>query len=94
MSRMSDLIRRDAAYNVLTEYYNHRTEVQHANLRLALDRVPSAEKTGRWIGEGDGYADGNIVLDMWYCSNCDYCYEDDEKPDWNYCPNCGAKMEV
>lgn len=38
-----DLISRDAAYNVLTEYYNHKTEVQHKALREALDRVPSVE---------------------------------------------------
>lgn len=47
----------------------------------------------QWIGESDGYADGNPVYDEWFCSNCDYCVEDDEKPNWNYCPNCGAKMD-
>lgn len=91
---MSDLISREEAFKVLSEYYHQRTEIQHYALREALSRVPSVEsKTAVWIGEGDGYADGNVVLDMWYCSNCDYCYEDDEKPNWNFCPNCGARME-
>ena len=49
---------------------------------------------GEYIGEYDGYADGNPVCDMWYCSVCGCCFEDwDEKPTYNFCPNCGAKME-
>lgn len=53
-----------------------------------------ARPTGKWVGEADGYADGLPVYDMWYCSNCDYAVESDEMPTWNFCPNCGAKMEV
>ena len=51
---------------------------------------------GHWIGEGDGYADGEIVLDVWNCSECDYCIDDGtDDPDMlpKYCPNCGAKMD-
>ena len=40
---MADLINRDDAYEILTEYYHHRTEIQHKNLREALSRVPSAQ---------------------------------------------------
>lgn len=48
---------------------------------------------GRYIGEYDGYADGNPVYDMWYCSECGYCFDDwEEEPPYNYCPNCGAKL--
>ena len=46
---MSDLIRREDAYEVLTEYYHHHTDVQHDALREALSRVPSAELEQRWI---------------------------------------------
>lgn len=57
-------------------------------------RFPSAEpKTGRWIGEGDGYSDGEIVYDTWYCSECDWCIEEDDQDALpNFCPNCGARM--
>ena len=41
--RMSDLISRQATYDTLTEYYHHRTDVQHEALRDALNRVPSAQ---------------------------------------------------
>ena len=65
----------------------------NAAITSIIENEPSAEpKKAVWIGEYDGYADGNVVIDNWYCSNCDYCYEDFEEPDWNYCPNCGAKM--
>lgn len=64
---------------------------------VALYSVPAADVRpvahGHYIGEYDGYADGNPVYDMWYCSECGCCFEDwDEKPTYNFCPNCGADM--
>ena len=50
---------------------------------------------GEWIGEGDGYADGEIVYDVWYCSECNHCIDDgtdDPAQLPNFCPNCGADM--
>lgn len=38
-----DLISRQAAYEVLTEYYHHRTDLQHKALKEALERVPAAQ---------------------------------------------------
>lgn len=68
--------------------------------RRELKGHPAAEvapvRHGMWIGEGDGYADGEIVMDVWYCSECDHCIDegiDDEAVLPNYCPNCGAKMD-
>ena len=47
-----------------------------------------------WIGEGDGYAGGEMVYDVWSCSNCGYTVDegDNEPPRYNFCPNCGADM--
>ena len=59
-----------------------------------FDNAPTVElkpKEGEWWGDGDGYADGQIVLDMWTCSECGAVYEADEPP-YRCCPNCGAKM--
>jgi hypothetical protein len=44
--------------------------------------------------EANGYADGYPVYDSFMCSNCEEIYYDtaDGLPD--YCPNCGAKMEI
>ena len=64
-----------------------------------IKSIPAADvaevRHGRWDGEGDGYADGEIVIDVWYCSECGYCIDDGtDDPNIlpNYCPNCGAYM--
>ena len=53
---------------------------------------------GHWIGEADGYADGELVYDVWFCSECDYTFEYDANPNGSkhhaYCPVCGAKMDM
>ena len=62
--------------------------------KVYLDSVPTIElKQGEWIGEADGYYNGEFIYDTWYCSNCDYVIEDEESPSWNYCPNCGCLMK-
>lgn len=43
--------------------------------------------------EGDGYADGHIVYDTWICPCCGKHYEVDYD-DYDYCPNCGQRLEV
>lgn len=61
---------------------------------LLANGVTIREK-GEWLGEGDGYADGEIVYDVWYCSECDHCIDDgtdDPALLPNFCPNCGADM--
>ena len=41
---------------------------------------------------GDGYADGELVLDMWKCPNCETSFEIEyEKHD--YCPICGQAID-
>ena len=42
------------------------------------------------IAEGDGYNDGEMVYDGFYCPSCDYYMEDYEVK--NYCPNCGQAI--
>ncbi len=40
---MPRLIDADEAYKVLTDYYHHRTEIQHKALKEALSRVPTVD---------------------------------------------------
>ena len=52
-----------------------------------IDNLPSIElerKTGYWIDTDNYYQ-------RWKCSECG-CHTRDSEP--NYCPNCGAKMEM
>lgn len=63
-------------------------------LDWAIETLKQPErKIGQWVGtEFDGYADGNPVYYEWKCSNCG-CIFEDEEPMYNFCPNCGARME-
>lgn len=73
--------------------YRKRTAVA---FKRDIDAIPTVEvpaRHGKFIGtEYDGYADGCPVYCEWKCSECGCVFEDDE-PTYNYCPNCGAKME-
>ena len=91
---MDDLIRKQDAIDAVLELdVSHRVSWKDAVIDT-IDVLPSADRPqGEWIGEADGYADGEFVYDTWYCSNCDYVVDDDEPPTWNYCPNCGARMD-
>ena len=43
--------------------------------------------------EGDGYADGAMVVDYAFCPNCDHETEvDSENWGCDYCPNCGQRL--
>ena len=62
-----------------------------------IESIPAADVRpvvrAVWYGEADGYADGELVYDMWSCPICGKRFEEwEEKPDWNFCPNCGADM--
>lgn len=77
-------------------FYDHMTDAAMAGAMNAIDEMPTIDpvKHGRWVGtEFDGYADGYPVFYEWACSNCGCVFEDDE-PTYNYCPNCGARMDA
>lgn len=48
---------------------------------------------GSWEGEADGYADGELVYDVWRCSGCGHVEETDD-PDLlpDFCPDCGLAL--
>ena len=90
---MADYIRREDALHALYEDYAYPA-------MDIIKAVPAADvapvRHGEWQGEGDGYADGALVYDVWRCSECDYYIDDGtDDPDLlpRYCPNCGAKMD-
>ena len=84
---MDDYIKREDAYNTLTDYYHHRTDLQHDALRDALSRVPTADVRenvrGEWLHISDGYCD------FLKCSQCGKTTDNQS----NFCPNCGCLMK-
>lgn len=65
---------------------------------VVFEEIPAPEqrKTGKWIGynteqEGWKRTDGSPVFMS--CSECNGFVLNNGSAHWNYCPNCGAKME-
>ena len=80
---MPRLIDADKAYKRLMRYTNN----QHAlGIKETLDAVPTVDpvKRGHWKRTK---AYPNIII----CDECGEAFEQREL--WNYCPNCGAKMD-
>lgn len=89
---MARLIDESKAYEVLTDYYHHSTDTQHAALREALGRVESVDAVpvvhGHWKEDTGGY-DG-----FWICSHCGFVSEASAADLlYRYCPHCGARMD-
>lgn len=89
---MSDLIDRQAAIDAVRSYYDEQYALCDSIEEL-IEKLPSAQpapKRGRWINYGQ-YADF-FPHSEYRCSVCDTPYLEIEMY-YNYCPNCGAKME-
>ena len=94
---MADLIDRKAVMESITAEYNRKGTgdgLRLAWIEKAVNSVPSVtpeQKTGHWIESDD-------PIEKYTCSNCGgACWYYDYRgtvAKSNYCPNCGAKMEV
>ena len=88
MGRMIDT---DAAYAVLTDYYHHTTDTQHAALKEALGTVETVDAVPVRHGEWEKHK--NIFI----CSCCLTGYKEQPtmmgKPLFEFCPVCGARMD-
>ena len=67
-----------------------KTWIAYAYPPVNIDREAFC---GSWEGEADGYADGELVYDMWRCAGCGHVEETDD-PDLlpDFCPVCGLAM--
>lgn len=88
-----DVIPMDAHRKCMEAEIKKRVLTEKTNQQILENYVPV--RHGRWQREGDGYADGYSVMDVWHCSECGYCIDvgtDDPSFLPKYCPNCGADM--
>lgn len=57
------------------------------HLEVVFEEIPNPVRRGRWK-QTKAYS--NIII----CDECGEPFEKSNSSDkWNYCPNCGAKME-
>lgn len=95
---MAEYIKREAVYSEICTDDN-LSGYEKAYCCEIIKAIPAADVApvvhGRWQGTADGYADGELVYDMWECSVCGFDADGaEEKPCWDFCPNCGAKMDL
>lgn len=98
---MTEYITKDQAYLCMLE--NWDGDMLPGDYDDLLREIPPADVApvvhGEWIGTwGDGYAEdeeGNpqIVYEEFECSRCGCVHHADGEPEWDYCPNCGARMD-
>ena len=88
---MNDTISRQAAINVIASMeavgYSPYVTIGRLDALLALNRLPSAGRRGRWEHSWG---------DEWCCSACGHVITTDgswERPWQKYCEECGAKMD-
>ena len=71
--------------HMIPTLFPERIEAMNMAIKAIAKQIPK-----KLIAEGDGYADGEMVYDSFYCPSCDHHMEDYEVED--YCPNCGQKI--
>ena len=96
---MSDYISREAAI-VDFERCNHENPVwTPQRVKTLLMRIQTADvepvRSGEWLRTDDDWNS----LTTFQCTVCgeEFCFEIDEDIEllnYNYCPNCGAKMDL
>ena len=89
---MDEYIKREEAIEAVKHAWAKGLEPsQHIEIIPASDVAPV--RHGRWNDTGRyTFADGSLAI---RCTECGAALHSDEwqKYVWNYCPNCGAKME-
>ena len=58
--------------------------------KMAIEALEQQPSKGHWIKTGDYYTGAYECLDYFECS----CCHEESLEEGDYCPNCGAKMEV
>ena len=91
LTEPSDLISRAEAIKALSEFYEYSIRMVDEITDL-LNSIPSvsAERVGEWIAQK--HKGEYVEFDVYVCSECGI-FGGIQANEWNYCPNCGARME-
>lgn len=103
---MDDLIKRQDAINAIVKQTIYTADIIKSRCKARLvdangwlgglkDAIEAVEdvpqKTGKWIKKIIPSTLGYYECE---CSECGHIWQYREVLNWNYCPNCGAKMGV
>lgn len=82
--RFQSLAYDDWNQGVTTSWANAYREC--ADMVYEQPTIEPEPKKGKWIWSDEDAS--------WKCGNCDCVFEEiDWKPEYNFCPNCGARLE-
>ena len=87
-----------ASYQMADGVKNAKRRIEAFEIALSALRTPTREQVekmrGEWMGSADGYADGELVYDIWECSHCGYVIDEEDDPDMlpQFCPKCCSIM--
>lgn len=88
---------------------SHNEDIRTADAKRLEQRAKECIQIAKWLKElksfkekeepravryeGDGYAEGEMVVDYAYCPNCDHETEVDSE-NWGsmFCPECGQRL--
>ena len=88
MSETSDTISRQTAIHTITNYNGVVDKSVAKRLLIQLPSTQTEQKKGRWIPVDDPSITGRCSV----CGFESHLYEDDVYG-YDYCPNCGARLE-
>ena len=80
------------------EHRNNEIYVKLSDVKQSIEQTPTADvvevRHGEWrppLGDyGSGWNCGGVIKQILGCSCCGHFYQNGP---YNYCPNCGAKMD-
>ena len=99
---MKDLIDRQAAIDMIEEYFNGLPIAVHYDMLAMIHRLPSAQperEKGKWIEKEVVHADeAKEAIEEWQSCRCSECGRYDTRPyiycfsEPRFCSYCGADM--
>lgn len=82
--------------------YSKSNSIPCSELYDILERLPTIDAVevvhGEWIHGREIGKEWNCgywitYFEDWHCSNCGVVFEQESKPKYHFCPNCGASMD-
>lgn len=94
--KISCVVECDIDYNIVFQWDFCEGQKHIRHFRICHTDEAEIIKHGRWITVSDGYGNGVATASICECSLCKdtiWVYKNDKRK-WNYCPNCGARMDA